>query len=109
MRTLFLLVLSACAAPPEPPPEWDSAAPVLARIRPAKPWGPVAEPEPGADGVLAEEKIPCIREGGFMKRCPPREKCVYDRSEDGTKGAAYCVDSHGEPTGNVPSFRGRLP
>jgi hypothetical protein len=60
----------------------------------------------GADGVLADTLIPCIREGGFGKRCPIGEKCVYDRNEDGTKSPAYCVDKDRNPTGNVPSFRG---
>ncbi len=123
MRYLPLFVLLACCAPAETSAPLDSGAPAAsdsgfapapevpasaARVRaPAKPWEPVAGPDGGAaDGVLAEEKIPCIREGGFGKRCPPNEKCVYDRAEDGTKGAAYCVDEHGEPTGNVPSFRG---
>lgn len=83
----------------------DDAA--VLRVRPVKPWGPVAEPAvDGADGVLADEKIPCIREGGFGKRCPIGEKCVYDRAEDGTKSPAYCVDKDRNPTGNVPSFRG---
>jgi len=110
MRALLFLALVACAETaeaPTAPSVWDSAADE-ARIRPRDQKTPVRDPAaPGEAGVLADEKIPCIREGGFGKRCPKGEKCVYDRSEDGTKGAAYCVDSHGEPTGHVPTVRVR--
>ncbi len=109
MRALLLVALMACspvAEAPDAPAGWDSGA--SARVRPLDQKQPVRDPvAPGGGEVLADEKIPCIREGGFGKRCPKGEKCVYDRAEDGTKGAAYCVDSHGEPTGNVPSLRVR--
>lgn len=107
MRALLLVALVACASEaeaPTAPSVWDSGA--SARVRPLDQKTPVRDPAaPGEAGVLADEKIPCIREGGFGKRCPKGEKCVYDRSEDGTKGAAYCVDNHGEPTGHVPTLR----
>lgn len=78
-----------------------------ARVRPLDQKQPTRDPgiRDDADGVLADTLIPCIREGGFMKRCPRGESCVYDRAEDGTKGAAYCVDKNREPTGNVPTVR----
>ncbi len=78
-----------------------------ARVRPLDQKQPIRDPgvRDGADGVLEDTLIPCIREGGFMKRCPKGESCVYDRAEDGTKGAAYCVDKNREPTGNVPTVR----
>jgi hypothetical protein len=85
----------------------DDADDAGARVRPLDQKQPTRDPgvRDDADGVLADEKIPCIREGGFMKRCPKRESCVYDRAEDGTKGEAYCVNAQGEPTGNVPTVR----
>jgi len=79
-----------------------------ARVRPPLDQKqPVRDPgiRDDVDGVLADTLIPCIREGGFMKRCPKGESCVYDRAEDGTKGAAYCVDKNREPTGNGPTLR----
>jgi hypothetical protein len=114
MRSILFVFLLACSAATDgdvtdtAATDTDvSAAPAsVARIRPADPKQPVADPGAPADDVLADEKIPCIREGGFMKRCPRGESCVYDRAEDGTKGAAYCVNAQGEPTGNVPKFRG---
>jgi hypothetical protein len=85
----------------------DDADDAGARVRPLDQKQPTRDPgvRDGADGVLADTLIPCIREGGFMKRCPKGESCVYDRAEDGTKGAAYCVDKNREPTGNVPTLR----
>jgi len=103
MRWMFLACLATACVEFE---VTDDAA--VMRVRPLDQKQPTRDPgvRDGADGVLADTLIPCIREGGFGKRCPIGEKCVYDRAEDGTKSPAYCVDKDRNPTGNVPSFRG---
>jgi len=114
MRSILFVFLFACAAATDgdvtdtaaTDTDVSDAPASVARVRPLDQKQPVADPGAPADDVLEDTLIPCIREGGFGKRCPPGESCVYDRSEDGTKSPAYCVDKDRNPTGNVPKFRG---